>query len=299
MQNTKFNRFIMLILIICVVLFMDFIFNPSGWQTNNQNQNKNYKNSTEEYEVKSKYKIYNQTISNDGYIQDEYIWGVDISDYNLVDEAFFQEISNKGAKFVLIRFGTYYEGYNINSYTEYAREKAKYCRKYGLHYGYYFLTDARSDVKFEEQIEFIENFIDSDTSKYHSFPVILDHEEYGGNESSNNKHLRLTTLVKLSKRLWNDGYNVWIYTSENSYHIAKTYDFYECQSFWIGNYNNINIKSPPEKGEKNLLHTYPLDIEVWQYSSNNNIYDERGINYFGELDRNLMSVRVYEKYTAK
>lgn len=291
MEDTKFNRFIIVLFIISIVLLGDFFISIPK-QHNNQSV-------TREYEVtKSKNKKpLNQTILNDQYIQDEYYWGVDISSYNLVDEAFFQEISKKGAKFVLIRFGTYYEGYDINHYTDYAREKAKYCRKYGLHYGYYFLTDARSDVKFEEQIKFIENFIDSDTSKYHSFPVVLDHEEYGGNESLINKHLRLETLVKLSKRLWDDGYNVWIYTSENSYHIAKTYSFYEGQCFWVGNYNDMNIKSPPENGNANLLDTYPIDIEVWQYTDNQNINYERGINYFGNLDRNLMSKRVYDKYT--
>ena len=296
MNDAKLNRGIAFMLLITLFLLGDFIFSFPERQNNNQNQN--HKNVTEEYEVtKSNRSISNQMISNDGYIHDEYHWGIDISDHNLVDEAFFQEISKKGAKFVLIRFGTYYEGYGINPYTDYAREKAKYCRKYGLHYGYYFLTDARSDVKFEEQIKFIENFIDSDTSKYHSFPVILDHEEYGGNESLNNKHLRLETLVKLSKRLWDDGYNVWIYTSENSYHIAKSYDFYEGQCFWVGNYNYMKIKSPPENGNANLLDTYPIDIEVWQYTDNQNIHEERGINFYGNLDRDLMSKRVYDKYT--
>ena len=296
MEDTKFNRAIIVVFFISLFLLGDFIFNFSDWE-DSKNQN-NY--LTEEHEVtKTNVRISNQKMSSDGYIKDEYYWGVDISDFNRVDDEFFQEISENGAKFVLIRFGTYYEGYNINSYTDYASEKAKLCRKYGLHYGYYFLTDAKSDLKMKEQIEFIENFIDSDKSKYHSFPVILDHEEYGYNESAESKKLRLTNLAKLSKKLWDDGYEVWIYTSENSYSIAKTYDFYENQCFWIAHYNNLNIKSPPEKGNDNLLDMYPLDVEVWQYTSNGNIHHERGINYFGELDRNLMSERVYKKYTQK
>lgn len=59
-------------------------------------------------------------------------YGIDISNFNLVDEEFFAELKACGGKFALIRFGTAEMGFNngcINDYTQYANEKAELCRK--------------------------------------------------------------------------------------------------------------------------------------------------------------------------
>ncbi len=225
-------------------------------------------------------------------------YGIDISNFNPVDEEFFAELKACGGKFALIRFGTAEMGFNngcINDYTQYANEKAELCRKYGIYYGYYFLTDVTTDKEMEEQLEFIKNFISSDKSKYHAFPITLDHETRGG-ESATSANKRLEYIAKMSRTLQEEGYDTWIYLSEYSYHIAQQHDFYPIQKFWVANYGANDSNTPPEK-RANKLDGYPANIEVWQYTSNGEINAERGINYYGRIDRNLMPKSVYEKYT--
>lgn len=240
----------------------------------------------------------------------KYVWGVDLSDYNGLhddeydydsydDESFFKQMKEKGGKFVLIRFGvTVYNGisnHSIDNYTECARKIAKYCQKYGLYYGYYFVTDAQQDADMKEEIKFIKKFIDSDDSKYHAFPVILDHETYYGDGYDCNYTVRLNYLAKMAKSLKKSGYDVWIYMSESRYIEAQSYSFDASQKFWVASWNNV-VK--PEKTDYNMLANFANNVEVWQYANDVNLFNDRGIDYLQALDRNLMSEETFMKYVG-
>ncbi len=240
----------------------------------------------------------------------KYVWGVDLSTFNGLhddasdydnydDESFFKQIKEKGAKFVFIRFGvTIYNGidcHDIYDDQECAKKLAEYCQKYGLYYGYYFVTDAQCEKDMKKEIKFIKNFISSDKSKYHKFPVILDHEIYYGDGYDCNYTARLQYLAEMSKNLMKDGYEAWIYMSESRYYEAQSYAFPANQKFWLGKWNYV---VQPEKTDYNLLANFAENVVAWQYADDSNQYNDRGINYPQALDRNLMSEATYRKYVG-
>ena len=133
---------------------------------------------------------------------------VDVSQFNLKNNfksigQFKAFLINNNIKYVYIRAGGRGYGQAGNFYTDpYADEYARACEFLGIPFGYYFLDEAVNSQEIDEEVKFINEYLENRTYKYNKLPVAIDvekHDEPG--RADNIWNTRYMLINELTKKL--------------------------------------------------------------------------------------------------
>lgn len=238
-----------------------------------------------------------------------YVWGIDISRYqaSLTDD-YFVKLKNAGCKFIYIQFGLTNEPETIETpiadYSEIAVRFADLAEKNGIHFGFYFLSEATNETFRQAETTYILSFlkdVEAKNYKYNKLPLMLDHEVHDAESDLNGKIEQLAAQVDALKKLGD--VEIIIYTSETRYSTLN--NKMPEQNFWLANYDYVNGTGiAPEKNPElipEFLKT-SANVQMWQYASDSSILGERFESITKEdvkqniaIDRNLMRIDFYEK----
>lgn len=241
-------------------------------------------------------------------INSNYVWGIDISRYQkgLSDE-YFDMLKQAECKFIYIQFGiTSQNSMELLDFSEEAFTFARQAEEHEIHFGFYFLTESRTDQITQKEFDFIIQFLQNvkeKNFKYNIFPLMIDHEV--ATESYEIKQNKIKQLAKLVANLKSEGIETIIYTSSSRYDLLNE-TLGKNQLFWLANYNYYTPGIAPEKNNKNLpnFFTNNPNVLMWQYSNNSHLLAERCSDFDVDssienraIDRNIMKSEMFQYYT--
>lgn len=194
-----------------------------------------------------------------GYILSEQVGGYTFSDNEMVlmsDVSKFNKIYNfdnsgEFAAFLInnkfdcvyIRAGGRGYGAQGNFYYDECYEMwAKECEYLKIPFGFYFLDEALNNEEINEEVDFIEEFLEENDYEYAVLPVALDIEKHDGKGRADEIWEERATLVSgLIRKLKRRDIETIIYSN------AKTANEYLSTintRFWLAYYPNLNGKIP-------------------------------------------------------
>lgn len=192
-------------------------------------------------------------------VYSEYFKGIDVSKWQ--GDINWKKVSTSGIDFAMIRSSFGSTDVDIK-----LKQNVKGCEKYGIPYGFYHYTYARSVSEAKKEAKFFLKTIRKYSPEY---PVVLDIEESFYNSMSRKEVTNIITAFM--EELENAGYFAMIYSgakflTDNTYIEQLTaYDI------WVACWGD----------EERLISNYDYHYGMWQYSSTGKV---KGID--GEVDLN-------------
>lgn len=192
-------------------------------------------------------------------VYSEYFKGIDVSKWQ--GDINWKKVSSSGIDFAMIRSSFGSTDVDIK-----LKRNVNGCEKYGIPYGFYHYTYARSVAEAKKEARFFLKTIRKYSPEY---PVVLDIEESFYNSMSRKEVTDIITAFM--EELENAGYFAMIYSgakflTDNTYIEKLTaYDI------WVACWGD----------EERLISNYDYHYGMWQYSSTGKI---KGID--GEVDLN-------------
>ncbi len=237
----------------------------------------------------------------------EYMWGIDISHWHegIINTEWLSQAKEAGCSFVYIQFAkTSATPENpVLDYSDIALQFANAAEEIKMNFGFYFLTDATDETARLAEFATILKFLTKVNEKnfqYFSFPLMIDHEVYGPEESIEKSDARVKMLQKQVYELSQIGIQTIIYTSSSKYKELHE-KLGDKQYFWLANWS-----SPKGEVPDKFLDGYEntKTVSIWQYTNDDLTIEERGISVEASynpgkqqsLDRNLMKAEFYDTF---
>ncbi len=188
------------------------------------------------------------------------VFGIDVSRWQ--GEIDFEAVKNAGCEFVIMRIGSYYEEYTVDSYFYQNMENA---RDVGLKVGVYIYTTANTEEKVRDNVQWIMDILDGQPL---DFPVVFDWEEFSNFQQYEMSIHDLNEYYEIfGEELEKYGYDSMLYSSKNFFNNF----WYERtgEPIWLAHFIDRT--------------DYNGDYDIWQMSCYGKI---AGIE--GDVDLNIL-----------
>ena len=179
-------------------------------------------------------------------------------------------IINNKVSYVYIRGGGRGYGEEGKFYEDaVSKEWAEECEFLDIPFGFYFLDEAINSEEIDEEVEFIEQFLNNNSYKNNLFPIALDIEEHEGGRAEEIWEDRANLVLELLGKLKNKNINTILYSNANT---ANTFLSSIDTRFWLAYYPN-DIVELPKKWYTDYEEQEPTQNEelmqkmiAWQFS---------------------------------
>ena len=186
---------------------------------------------------------------------------------NFKDEKEFELfILNNNIQYVYIRLGG--RGWGQKGVLYYDDEAPRYvesCEYLGIPYGFYYLDEALDDKEIQEEVQFVKDFLDKNSTKMNVLPLAIDLEYQSGKGRTDGIWEERTAILnKLIAEFKKENINCIIYA--NGARIEKYIKGVNTE-FWVAMYPQKNII--PEESYKATVKLQQLEEQVNSLSNNN------------------------------
>ncbi len=142
------------------------------------------------------------------YEDENAVFGIDVSKWQY--EIDFEAVKEAGCEFVIMRIGSYYDEYTLDSYFRSNMENALNA---GLKVGVYIYTTANTEEEIRENADWIVEQLDGQEL---DFPIVFDWEEFSSFQQYEMSINDLNNYYELfAKELEKSGYEAMLYSSKN------------------------------------------------------------------------------------
>ncbi len=142
------------------------------------------------------------------YEDENAVFGIDVSKWQY--DIDFEAVKNAGCEFVIMRIGSYYDEYTLDSYFRSNMENALNA---GLKVGVYIYTTANTEEEIKENVDWIVEQLDGQEL---DFPIVFDWEEFSSFQQYEMSINDLNNYYELfAKELEKNGYDAMLYSSKN------------------------------------------------------------------------------------
>lgn len=149
---------------------------------------------------------FEQLVSN--YSSENRAFGIDVSRWQ--GEIDFESVKNAGCEFVIMRVGSYYDEYTVDTYFHSNMENALNA---GLKVGVYIYTTANTEQEVRENAQWIAQQLDG---KQLDFPIVFDWEEFSNFQQYEMSINDLNEYYNIfDEELEKLGYDSMLYSSKN------------------------------------------------------------------------------------
>lgn len=175
-------------------------------------------------------------------------------------------ILNNNIQYVYIRLGG--RGWGQKGVLYYDDEAPRYieaCEYLGIPYGFYYLDEALNDTEITEEVQFVKEFLDKNSTKMNILPLAIDLEYQSGKGRADGIWEQRTEILnKLISEFKKIDVNCIIYA--NGARIEKYIKGVNTE-FWVAMYPQNNII--PEESYKATVKIQQLEEQVNSLSNNN------------------------------
>ena len=192
-------------------------------------------------------------------VYDDIFKGIDVSKWQ--NDINWKKVSADGIDFAMIR-----SSYGSEHTDEKLKKNVAGCEKYGIDYGFYHYTYAKSDSEARKEAKY---FLKTIKNYDPTYPVVLDIEEEYFKKMSRKKVTDI--IVAFMEELENAGYYAMIYSSPNFINNYTDFSRLTKYDIWIACWGD----------EDRLNSYYDGHYGMWQYSSTGSV---RGITGDVDLD---------------
>lgn len=192
-------------------------------------------------------------------VYDDILRGIDVSKWQ--GDINWKTVSVSGVDFAMIR-----SSFGSEHTDECLDKNVKGCEKYGIPYGFYHYTYAKTAAEARQEAEFFINNIRKYSPEY---PIVLDLEEEFYKKMSKNQVTEI--LTAFMDVIEENGYYAMLYNSPNFMKACFDIPKLEKYDIWIACWG----------GEERLNSLYDGRYGMWQYSSTGKV---KGINGDVDLD---------------
>lgn len=182
-------------------------------------------------------------------VYSEYFKGIDVSKWQ--GDINWKKVSASGIDFVMIRSSFGSTDVDIK-----LKRNVKGCEKYGIPYGFYHYTYARTVAQAKKEAKFFLKTIKNYSPEY---PVVLDIEESFYNSMSRKEVTNI--IVAFMEELENAGYFAMIYSGAKFLTDNTYIDKLTAYDIWVACWGD----------EERLISNYDYHYGMWQYSSTGRI----------------------------
>lgn len=142
------------------------------------------------------------------YEDENTVFGIDVSKWQY--DIDFEAVKNAGCEFVIMRIGSYYDEYTLDSYFRSNMENAL---RAGLKVGVYIYTTVNTEQEIKENVDWLVEQLDGQKL---DFPIVFDWEEFSGFQKYEMSINDLNNYYELfAKELEKNGYEAMLYSSKN------------------------------------------------------------------------------------
>lgn len=188
-------------------------------------------------------------------------FGIDVSKWQ--GDIDFKKVKEAGCSFVIMRIGSYYDEYTLDSSFE---QNYKGATEAGLNVGVYFYTTANTEEEIINNVKWINKTLDGDKV---NLPIVFDWESFSNFQKYEMSIHDLNRFYLLfASELEKYGYDAMLYSSKN-YLNNFWYDFSDEHPIWLAHYTSET--------------DYEGNYDMWQMSCTGRI---DGIG--GDVDFNIL-----------
>ena len=192
-------------------------------------------------------------------VYDDIFRGIDVSKWQ--GDINWKKVAADGVDFAMIR-----SSYGSEHTDEKLKKNVSGCEKYGIDYGFYHYTYAKSASEARKEAKY---FLKTIKNYDPSYPIVLDIEEEYFKKMSRKKVTDI--IVAFMEELENAGYYAMIYSSPNFINNYTDFSRLTKYDIWIACWGD----------EERLNSYYDGHYGMWQYSSTGSV---NGINGDVDLD---------------
>lgn len=220
---------------------------------------------------------------------------IDVSKFNMQNTfnnvgEFKAFVINNNIKFVYIRAGGRGYGKAGNFYTDpKADDYAQACEFLNIPFGYYFLDEAITTEEVNQEVDFINEYLDKHRYSNNILPVAIDVEKHAETGRADKIwDIRYKYVDELIKKIESNGRRALLYSNAN---IANKYLYNVDSAMWLAYYPEVT--SIPDywysdtKGDGALNKVLISKLVGWQFTEN-------GVK--DTMDKKIDISIVYSKY---
>ena len=187
-------------------------------------------------------------------VYDDIFRGIDVSKWQ--GDINWKKVSTDGVDFVMIR-----SSYGSEHTDEKLKNNVTGCEKYGIDYGFYHYTYAKSASEARKEAKY---FLKTIKNYDPTYPIVLDIEEEYFKKMSRKKVTDI--IVAFMEELENAGYYAMIYSSPNFINNYTDFSRLTKYDIWIACWGD----------EERLNSYYDGHYGMWQYSSTGSVNGIKG-----------------------